>query len=139
MYRVIVRIETVKNFIEYGKPLLILLDQPANPGRVCFCSATGHGEGDYNVLLKQSRSATDEEIKNALKAYGYDGVKDLKIVKKRNKKSCMEKDLKELEEKLRWLYFNNRNLTKKQYYTIDEALECLKRLKETVSKGNKNV
>lgn len=87
MYRVIVRIETDKRFYEYGKPLLILLDEPANRGRVCYCSATGHGEGDYSALLQQSRPATPDETENALKFYGYDDIKDLKIVKRKGKTS----------------------------------------------------
>lgn len=83
MYRVIVRIETTPNTLEYGKPLLILLDQPANWNRVCYCSWTGHGEGYYYVLMKQSRKATPEEAENAIKLYGYDNVEDLKIVKRK--------------------------------------------------------
>ena len=83
MYRVIVRIETTKNCFEYGKPLLILLDEPANFGKVAYCSSTGHGEGYYYPLMKQSRKATPEEVENAIKLYGYDDIEDLKIVDKK--------------------------------------------------------
>lgn len=84
MYRVIVRIETTPNTIECGKPLLILLDEPANWNRVCYCSWTGHGEGYYYPLLKQSRKATPEEAENAIKLYGYDDIEDLQIVNRKS-------------------------------------------------------
>ena len=84
MYRVIVRIETTPDTAEYGKPLLILLDEPANWGKVCYCSWTGHGEGYYYNLLKQSRRATKEEAENAIKLYGYDDVEDLQIVNRKS-------------------------------------------------------
>ena len=83
MYRAIVRIETTKNCFEYDKPLLILLDEPSNWDYVAYCSATGHGEGEYKALLKQSRPATPEEAIQAVDLYGYNTIKDLKIVKKR--------------------------------------------------------
>ena len=83
MYKIIARIETTKNCYEYNKPLLILLDEPANWGLVAYCSATGHGEGDYKTLLKQSRPATEEEATEIVKLYGYYTIKDLKIVKRR--------------------------------------------------------
>lgn len=79
-YRVIVRIENTMGTYEYGKPLLILLDEPATSGLVAYCSATGHGEGDYDALIKQSRRADREERENALSLYGYDKIKDLKVV-----------------------------------------------------------
>lgn len=83
MYRVIVRIETNKNFIECDTPTLILLDEPSNWGYVAYCSATGHGEGEYKALLKQSRPATPEEAIKAVDLYGYNTIKDLKIVKRK--------------------------------------------------------
>lgn len=86
MYRVIVRIETTKNCFEYNKPLLILLDERSNWGYVAYCSATGHGEGEYKALLKQSRPATPEEAIKAVDLYGYNTIKDLKIVKRKVKK-----------------------------------------------------
>ena len=86
-YRVIVRIEDTVGTYEYGKPLLILLDEPANSGLVCYCSATGHGEGEYDALIKQSRRADKEERENGLKLYGYDKIKDLKIVNRMNVRS----------------------------------------------------
>lgn len=85
MYRVIVRIETTPDTAEYGKPLLILLDASANWGKVAYCSWTGHGEGLYYPLMKQSRKATPEEVENALKLYGYDVIEDLKVVDKLRK------------------------------------------------------
>lgn len=83
MYKIIVRVETIKKCYEYNKPLLILLDEPTKWGCVAYCSATGHGEGDYKTLLKQSRPATEEEATEAVDFYGYNTIKDLKIVKRR--------------------------------------------------------
>lgn len=87
MYRVIVRIEKTKNFIECDTPTLILLDEPANSGLVAYCSSTGHGEGEYYSLIKHSRRADKEECERALKLYGYDKIKDLKIVNRMNVRS----------------------------------------------------
>lgn len=84
MYRVIVRIETTPDTAEYGKPLLILLDAPANWGKVAYCSYTGHGEAYYYNLLKQSRKATKEEAEKAIKLYGYDDIEDLQIVNRKS-------------------------------------------------------
>lgn len=80
MERVIIRVENVKSFFEYGKPILIFIDAPANVGNVLYCSATGHGEGDYNALLQQSRPIKKEEL-SSLWFYGYD-LKNFRIVKK---------------------------------------------------------
>lgn len=81
MERVIIRIENQKGFYEYGMPILIFIDAiDKGNGFVTYCSATGHGEGDYTAILKQTRPITDEEIEN-LWFYGYK-LKDFKLVKK---------------------------------------------------------
>ena len=80
MERVIVRIENQMSFYECGMPILIFIDAPTIKGDVLYCSATGHGEGDYNAILKQTRPATNEEIEN-LWFYGYD-LEDFKLVKR---------------------------------------------------------
>lgn len=62
--RIIIRIDKLKKFIEYGHPVVIFLDEPANNGMVFYAGYTGSGEGDYNALIKQTRPITDEELKS---------------------------------------------------------------------------
>lgn len=84
MEGVIVRVDKLKSSFEYDRPVLIFIDVPANIGNVLYCSATGHGEGDYNALIQQTRPITDEELES-LWFYGYD-LKNFKVVKKFMKK-----------------------------------------------------
>lgn len=81
--RIIIRIDKLKSFIEYGHPVIIFLDEPANYGRVLFMGWTGSGEGEYNALIEQTRPITDEELKsyNGF-IYGVN-LNEFKIVKKR--------------------------------------------------------
>lgn len=83
--RIIIRIDKLKSFYEYGHPVIIFLDEPANYGRVFYASYTGSGEGDYHALIEQTRPITDEELKsyNGF-IYGVN-LNEFKIVKKRMK------------------------------------------------------
>ena len=85
--RVIARIETDKNFAEYGKCLLIFPDDSYdNTYRTAYISqVTGYGEGDYNTMIRQSRPATPEETQESIdwycKAYN-ESPENLRVVKK---------------------------------------------------------
>lgn len=82
MERVVIRIDNIKGFVEYGKPVLIFIDAPVNINKVLYCACTGHGEGDYNALIQQTRPITDEELKYFNnKIYGYN-LNNFKVVKK---------------------------------------------------------
>lgn len=83
MERVVLRIDNLKSYQEYGHPVLIFIDGPSNKGQVLYCAATGHGEGDYNALIKQTRPMTQSELDGYHgEIYGYK-LSDFKIVKKR--------------------------------------------------------
>lgn len=82
--RLVIRIEKIKRFYEYGKPLLIFIDEVCEPYKnVVYAACTGHGEGNYNALIQQSRPITKEELANFNgEIYGYN-LNDFNIVKKR--------------------------------------------------------
>lgn len=81
--RLMLRIETDKQYYEYGTPLLIFVDDVGERGLVYYCSATGHGYGQHQALIAQSRPMTKEEIESFHGTiYGYN-LNDFKIVKRR--------------------------------------------------------
>lgn len=82
-FRVIVRRDTTKDYVESGMCFLILPDIEANPGFVVFCSITGHGEGDYQEMLRTSRKVSKAEALATVKAFGYGDVPNLKIATRR--------------------------------------------------------
>lgn len=70
---VIIRIENMPDFYEYNKPILIWLNGD-------YCACTGHGSGDLNALIEQTREITLNEL-NALNGqlYGYN-LKDFMLL-----------------------------------------------------------
>jgi hypothetical protein len=83
--KALIRIMTIKGVIETGKPILIFPYEKANWGLVNYCSYTGHGEGDYQIILKNSRPIREDELVKFARndeIYGYNLNTELQIIKR---------------------------------------------------------